>query len=85
MYIITYITIEIMRVISSVELRNNMKKYLDLADTEQIIIQRGSNETFELVKKHYKQPDADYYRSVPSEQMLGWVLEDIHEMYKLPR
>jgi hypothetical protein len=74
-----------MIVISSTELRNNMKKYLDLADTEQILIQRGNNETFELVKKHYKKPDADFYRAVSADQMLEWVLEDIDEMYKLPR
>jgi len=37
-----------MRVISSSELRNNMKKYLDLAMNEKIVIQRGRNETFVL-------------------------------------
>lgn len=40
-----------MRVISSAELRNNMNKYLDLAASEEIIIQRGSRETFVLQKK----------------------------------
>ncbi|MDR2913207.1 MAG: hypothetical protein LBV38_08005 [Alistipes sp.] len=62
-----------------------MKKYLDLAGTEQIIIQRGNNESFELVKKNYLKPDADFYRAVSAEQMLEWVLQDIDEMYKLPR
>ncbi len=74
-----------MRIISSAEFRENMKTYLDLAETEQIIIQRGKNETFEIVKRHYKKPDADYHRAVSAEQMLDWVLEDMHEMYKLPR
>ena len=38
-----------MVVISSAELRSNMKKYLDIAKTEQVLIQRGENETFVLV------------------------------------
>ncbi len=82
MYILNHMT---MIVISSAEFRGNMKKYLDLAETEQILIQRGGSETFEIVKKKYKKPDADYHRSVSADQMLEWVLNDIDEMYKLPR
>jgi hypothetical protein len=74
-----------MIVISSAEFRDNMKSYFDLASTEQVIVQRGKNETFEIVKRHYKKPDADYYRSISAEEMLERVLADIHEMYKLPR
>ena len=37
-----------MVVISSAELRSNMKKYLDIAKREQVLIQRGKNETFVL-------------------------------------
>ncbi len=38
-----------MLVISSAELRNNMKKYLDIAKSEEVIIQRGKEtETFVL-------------------------------------
>jgi hypothetical protein len=75
-----------MIIISSAELRGNMKKYLDLAGKEQIVIQRGKDETFELVKRQkIKEPDADFYRAVSAEQMLEWVLTDIDEMYKLPR
>ena len=71
--------------ISTAEFRGNMKKYLDLAGSEQVLIQRGKDETFELVKRHYRKPDADFYRSIPFEDMLELVLNDIHEMYKLPR
>ncbi len=75
-----------MRIISSAELRNNMKKYLDLASTEQIIIQRGNNETFELVKRRApKEPDADYYRSISVEEFRERAHKMIEEMYKLPR
>lgn len=37
-----------MIVISPSELRGNLKKYLDLAEKERIVIQRGKKETFEL-------------------------------------
>lgn len=40
-----------MIVISPSELRGNLKKYLDLAETERIIIQRGKSEMFELKKQ----------------------------------
>ena len=40
-----------MIVISPTELRENLKKYLDLADKERVIIQRGKTETFELRKR----------------------------------
>ena len=34
------------------ELRNNMKKYLDIAKNEKVVIQRGRNETFVLVAQN---------------------------------
>ncbi len=39
-----------MIVISPSELRGNLKKYLDMAEKERIVIQRGKKETFELRK-----------------------------------
>ena len=40
-----------MKVISSAELRDNIKKYLDTARTETVVIQRGRNETFVLTRQ----------------------------------
>ena len=40
-----------MVVISSAELRGNMKKYLDIAKKEKVLIQRGKNETFVLMAR----------------------------------
>jgi hypothetical protein len=40
-----------MIVISPSELRSNLKKYLDLAKTERIVIQRGKTEMFELRRR----------------------------------
>lgn len=59
-----------MRVISSSELRNNMKKYLDLAGNEKILIQRGRNETFVLTKEVCLEPDEDLSRAVRAKRLL---------------
>lgn len=57
-----------MRVISSAELRSNLKKYLDLARSEQIVIQRGKTETFVLRREEYLNPDDDFYRGISMEE-----------------
>ncbi|MEO5912452.1 MAG: hypothetical protein ABIP95_16320 [Pelobium sp.] len=49
-----------MIVISPSELRGNLKKYLDLAEKERIIIQRGKSEMFEL-KKQERISEDDYF------------------------
>ncbi len=66
-----------MIVISSAELRNNMKKYLDLATTETVVIQRGRNETFILSREKYLEPDEDLARAMPMNELLSGVKEDI--------
>ncbi len=71
-----------MRVISSAELRNNLKKYLDLASSETIVIQRGRTETFVLVREQYLAPDDDLARAIPMSQLLAGVKEDIKELYR---
>jgi hypothetical protein len=71
-----------MRVISSAELRNNMKKYLDLARDERIIIQRGKNETFVLTKEEYLEPDEDLANAITAEEMLKRVIPRIEKMFK---
>lgn len=71
-----------MRVISSSELRNNMKKYLDLAANERILIQRGRNETFVLMREDYLEPDEDLRRAISVKELLAGVEEDIRAAYK---
>lgn len=71
-----------MRVISSSELRNNMKKYLDLAVNEKIIIQRGRNETFVLSKEDYLEPDEDLKRAITAQELLNGIEADIREAYR---
>ncbi len=70
-----------MRVISSAELRSNMKKYLDLASTEQIIIQRGRKEMFVLQKKEYPEPDEDLERAIGIEDFRAGVKEHVKTLY----
>lgn len=71
-----------MRVISSSELRNNMKKYLDLAIEEKIVIQRGRNETFVLTREEYLEPDEDLKRAISAEELLVGVEADIRKAYR---
>jgi phd_YefM len=71
-----------MRVISSSELRNNMKKYLDLAIEEKIVIQRGRNETFVLTREEYLEPDEDLKRAISGEELLVGVEADIREAFR---
>lgn len=71
-----------MRVISSSELRNNMKKYLDLAIEEKIVIQRGRNETFVLTREEYLEPDEDLRRAISAEELLVGIEADIRKGYR---
>lgn len=71
-----------MRVISSSELRNNMKKYLDLAIEEKIVIQRGRNETFVLTREEYLEPDEDLRRAISAEELLVGIEGDIRKAYR---
>ena len=68
-----------MVIISSAELRNNMKKYLDIAQKEKVIIQRGRNETFVLVAQN-KADEEDLRRAITVEDVLARVREGLNEM-----
>jgi hypothetical protein len=52
-----------MIVISSAEPRNNIKKYLDLATTETVVIQRGKMDAF-MLSKLTDIPDTDLSRTI---------------------
>lgn len=59
-----------------------MKKYLDLAANERILIQRGRNETFVLTREEYLEPDEDLKRAVSAQELLAGVEEDIRAAYR---
>ena len=70
-----------MIVISSAELRNNMKKYLDLARTERVIIQRGRDESFVLVAQN-NAPEADLARAITVDDVVDRVREGLTQMFE---
>ena len=70
-----------MVVISSAELRNNLKKYLDLARTERIIIQRGRDESFVLVAQN-NVPEADLSRAITVDDVIERVREGLTQMFE---
>ena len=57
-----------MKVINSAELRDNIKKYLDTARTETIVIQRGRNETFVLTAQE-SLPE-DFIRAISMDEAI---------------
>lgn len=69
-----------MVVISSAEFRNKMKKYLDTAKTERVIIQRGRSESFVLVAQN-NAPDADLARAITVDDVIDRVREGLNEMF----
>lgn len=71
-----------MLVISSAELRNNMKKYLDRAKDETVVIQRGKTETFVLTRQERLSPDAVLASAITAEELLIGIEEDIRAMFK---
>ena len=70
-----------MVIISSAELRNNMKKYLDIAKNEKVVIQRGKNETFVLVAQNNTN-DEDLSRAITVDDVLARVREGLNEMFE---
>jgi hypothetical protein len=59
-----------------------MKKYLDLAMDEKIVIQRGRTETFVLTREKYLEPDEDLGRAVTMDELLVGAKEDLRAMFK---
>ena len=74
-----------MIVISPAELRSNMRKYLDLAVSETIVIRRGKVETFVLQAEKHLAPDADLARAITIDEARVRVHEGLREMFRLKR
>jgi len=72
-----------MIVISSGELRSNMKKYLDTAKKETVIIQRGKSETFILQQtEKYHEPNDDLESAITLDELFEGVKSHIHAIFK---
>ena len=70
-----------MVVISSAELRNNMKKYLDLARTERVVIQRGRDEYFVLIAQN-NASEEDLARAITVDDVIDRVREGLTQMFE---
>jgi len=70
-----------MIVISPTELRAEQKKYLDLAEREEVVIKRGSK-LIHLVVKERTITDEDLKNAMTAEELLVGIEEDIKEMYR---
>ena len=70
-----------MVVISSAELRNNMKKYLDTAANETVVIQRGKTEMFVLHKPDsLTEVPADFYQAICADEVIYRIEKDMRTM-----
>lgn len=70
-----------MVVISSAELRNNLKKYLDIARTERVVIQRGRDESFVLIAQK-NAPDADLSRAITVDEFIDKVRDGLTQLFE---
>ena len=58
-----------------------MKKYLDIAKKEQVLIQRGKNETFILMAQQ-NPIEYDHSRAITVDEVLAKVREGLSEMFE---
>ena len=69
-----------MIVISPTELRNEQKKYLDIAEKENVVVKRG-NKLIHLIVKERLITDEDIKNSLTKEELMQEVRKDIMEIY----
>ena len=69
-----------MIVISPTKLRNEQKKYLDIAEKEPVVIKRG-DKLIHLIVKERLITDEDIKNSLTREELMQGVREDIKEIY----
>ncbi|MDR2466261.1 MAG: hypothetical protein LBD35_02610 [Prevotellaceae bacterium] len=70
--------------INSAELRDNIEKYLDLANKEAIVIQRVETDTFALSKLTNIR-DADLSRAITADELLTGIKLDIRHLFDIPK
>ena len=76
-----------MTVVSSKEFAVNQKKYFDVALKDHVIIHKGENmfivQNFVSNEKPDEifEPDDDFYRSIPMEEVRDRIVEYIHQKH----
>lgn len=70
-----------MRVISSIDFHNNTEKYLDIAEREQVFIDRGNKGTYLLEKRDCLCPDKDLERAIGVEDFRAAAKNHIQSLY----
>ena len=70
-----------MIIISSTELRDNQKKYFDLAEKERVVIKRG-RKLIELIVKEQLITDEDIDNSISGEELKERMHQRIDKIFK---
>jgi len=79
-----------MVIISSAELRCNLKKYLDTAIMETVVIHRGKKETF-VLQRHENLPEIsseipnDFHKAITGKELRANMEVRLREMIKNPK
>ena len=76
-----------MTVVSTKEFNAHQEKYFDMAVSEDVVIQRGEN--LFIIQSFIPnnepdiifEPDDDFYRSIPFEEVRVSVLDHIHNLF----
>lgn len=69
-----------MIIISPTELRNEQKKYLELAEKESVVVKRGNKLIHLVVKDKIELSNLD--RAISKEELLEGIEQDIRDIYK---
>ncbi|MDR2691792.1 MAG: hypothetical protein LBB73_05775 [Dysgonamonadaceae bacterium] len=59
-----------------------MKKYFDIAKTDNVFIQRGKTETFLLSMEKHLLPDDDLAKAISLDELFDGVKSHIHTIFK---
>ncbi len=70
-----------MTIVSSSEFENNVSKYFDMAENEEVVIKQAQGATFTLQKREYLTPDEDLARAISADELLDRVIPEIEKMF----
>ena len=70
-----------MTVVSTKEFHTNQDKYFDIAMNEQVFVKRDNIMFIVTREKKYKEPDDDYHRAIPIEDVRDSIVDYIRKKH----
>ena len=75
-----YLRAQERQIISTTDLRNQQKKYLELAETQKVVVKRG-DKLIHLVVHDRVISDEDLKRGINGEELMNLVRKDVKEIF----